>query len=108
MGPVNRNLNIIWVSDLLSPNSTSWNIPLIQSLFLPSEISEILKVKIYANNDMENSLIWAIEKNGEFTVKSVYNWLQNEDSKGCVSSINPKIWTEIWKINAPERVKFFL
>lgn len=90
-GPRPRAPNIKNVSDLLLPNTLVWNQKLLFELFLPLEVEAIQKIKL-KHCGGENQIIWLIEKNGIFSVKSAYNWLQMEDIKRKNLKLPKGLW----------------
>ncbi|XVE95650.1 hypothetical protein REPUB_Repub02eG0116800 [Reevesia pubescens] len=51
--------------------------------------------------DGEDKTIWSGSSSGNFSVSSAYNILINIDPEGIV-------WNQIWKLETPHRIKFFL
>ncbi|OMO59674.1 hypothetical protein COLO4_34121 [Corchorus olitorius] len=63
---------------------------------------------------MKDKLIWPKEKNGVYTVKSGYHTKKNSSplrpqiSASSSHMIDNKVWSFIWNIKTPPRVKHFL
>jgi hypothetical protein len=65
------------VSDLISSSSRTWNLPLLRFLFLPSSVSEILKIKIRSTTE---ALLWTPSSTGVFSTKSAHHFLTSQRS----------------------------
>jgi hypothetical protein len=62
------------ISDLITPNA-SWNLLLITSLFDPSSVREIQKIKIHPNPCTD---LWTSSPNGNFSTKSAYKLISSQ------------------------------
>lgn len=60
LGPRPFLENIRFIVDLLIPNTSSWNVGLLNSIFTKPEVDEILKIKINIEEG-ENEMLWLIE-----------------------------------------------
>jgi len=58
-------------------DSKEWNVELIQALFDATEVYKILKT-LLLHSVREDKLFWKHEKNGEYHVKSAYDFFINE------------------------------
>ncbi|GAU25827.1 hypothetical protein TSUD_30910 [Trifolium subterraneum] len=92
------------VKDVLSIGN-----PHTQSLYtqLPPLASDIVNNANFKFNDsIEDAFIWTNNKNDTYTTKSGYNWLLS--LRDLVINHNPShSWSWIWKIQLPEKIKFF-
>ena len=61
-----------WVSELFLSGSRRWDINLINHLFYPHDADEVLKVHVQSSGKGD-FIVWHCEKNGLFSIKSVYN-----------------------------------
>jgi hypothetical protein len=61
------------ISDLITPNA-AWNLPLITSLFDPSSVREIQKIKIHPNPSVD---LWTPSPNGNFSTKSGFKLISS-------------------------------
>lgn len=59
------------VSDLINEYTGSWNIELVRENFLHPDAEAILNIPLNPSGG-EDSLAWALEKSGNYTVKSAY------------------------------------
>lgn len=93
------------VKELLTTNG-SWNISLILEIFWDEEGKTIQNIPL-RKNIQEDKLIWALTKNGKFTVKSVYFFAMQSklDSKGSPSNTSDINWKRIWSLSVLENVK---
>jgi hypothetical protein len=60
-----------WVSDLINSDSRSWDEPLVRSIFYPPDADEVLWIPL-SSAPNEDSIAWAHEPNGLFSVRSAY------------------------------------
>lgn len=86
----------LMVRDLIEPALGNWNVGMIESLFSPRDVREILKIPISPLLP-EDKCVWHYSPNGEYTVKSGY-WVAAElkreqrgnSSNGC--RLGSKVW----------------
>lgn len=95
MGPRPSTENVEKVSDLLLPNSRLWNLNLLNKMFLLEEVKEIQKIQFRKNGINQNQIICLREKNGNFSVKSAYNWFQNNEFQYKINLPTKGPWTKI-------------
>lgn len=62
------------MSNIIDPNSGSWNLSLIQNHISSFEKAKILKIPI-SSNPNHDSWIWHLDHCGHFTIESVYTLL---------------------------------
>lgn len=90
------------VSELIDDYTGNWNVEIIQANFLPQDVEAILNIPLNSNGG-EDFLAWALEKSGNYSVKSVYRSLvtQNEHralEEGTIteaSSTNKQMWNAL-------------
>lgn len=93
--------NVTLVSQLVLQDLRCWNEPLINSLFLPFEASQILQIPIpsYAGNDQ---LSWGPDKRGVFSVKSAYHcvkkWESETQSQSSSLNHDCTLWNKLWSL----------
>lgn len=58
------------ISDFITPDG-QWNGQMLNDYFLPIDVEEIRKIKLYPN-ETEDFVAWSPDKKGLFTVKSAY------------------------------------
>ncbi|XP_026400243.1 uncharacterized protein LOC113296126 [Papaver somniferum] len=86
------------VSDLIGDDE-KWNTTLVDNTFQP-EIANKIK-SIYISENSQDSLIWFCKRNGQFTTKSAYKLICQENQ------INDVTWMKIWHMKLlPKAVLF--
>ncbi|GAU50504.1 hypothetical protein TSUD_409790 [Trifolium subterraneum] len=92
------------IKDVLSTNSPHTHILYTQ---LPPSVSDLINnIHIKFNDSIDDAFIWTSNKNGSYTTKSGYNWLLS--LQNLVTPHNPSLsWSWIWKLQLPEKIKFF-
>uniref|UniRef100_A0A2N9H629 Reverse transcriptase domain-containing protein n=1 Tax=Fagus sylvatica TaxID=28930 RepID=A0A2N9H629_FAGSY len=93
----------IMVSSLIDSNSHCWKQELLEQLFDSATKEAINKITIPLR-PRNDKIVWLLEKNGLFSVKSAYNLCQNLPN----TNQNAVEWSKIWKLKAHERSKMFL
>ena len=96
---------------LISPTSRSWDRDALFGYFAPMEADLILKIPLSPTR-VEDKLIWPHVPNGVYSVKSGYRFLV-KDKVGPLphqssQDVVPSIWSRIWKLSVPNKVKNFL
>jgi hypothetical protein len=102
-----------WVSQLMVPGRWEWDVSVLRSCLYPHNVEEVLKIRPMQRNG-EDFIAWFYEKNGIFTVKSVYRLaldlelVKNHD-KGSTSGHTKgrTLYQEIWSSAVPPRVRIF-
>ncbi|XP_026397127.1 uncharacterized protein LOC113291855 [Papaver somniferum] len=95
------------VEELYLPNSSLWNIDLLNKLF---DAATSMKIQaLFIDISKEDVMIWSPFKDGKFSVKSTYKLLtlNNSDIQVNGISINPKAWKNLWNCSAAQRIKLF-
>jgi hypothetical protein len=90
------------VSSLIDSNSHCWKQELLEQLFDSTTKEAINKITIPLR-PRNDKIVWLLEKNGLFSVKSAYNLCQNLPN----TNQNAVEWSKIWKLKAHERSKIF-
>jgi hypothetical protein len=70
------NTRIRKVSQLLTNDSTSWNVELVRNIFYPEDADWILNTKLPSSHG-DDFPAWQMERNGIFSVKSAYKLAYN-------------------------------
>jgi hypothetical protein len=65
------NHNYVKVNDLINSDTKHWNLPVINTIFLPFEAHQISKIPLI-NTNSRDELTWAGTKEGIYSVKSGY------------------------------------
>lgn len=84
------------VIKLLDPSIHSWNMQLVNSLFLPFEVAQISQIPLplYAKSD---SYIREGNKDGEFSVRLGYHKIKQWEHQQIPNSSNVDQIDELWK-----------
>nr|XP_008351105.2 uncharacterized protein LOC103414509 [Malus domestica] len=107
---VTRNLR---VSSLICPQSRDWDLSFL-ILFLSVADQGAIEGTPIGDISRSDRLIWAATKNGKYTVKSGYRWVQSRSLSARdhrlphVRSIPEKLWNCIWKIDVQPKIRHFL
>ncbi|XP_058756815.1 uncharacterized protein LOC131630038 [Vicia villosa] len=94
------------VSDLLSPTGKQWNLNLIHQLVGGGVAQKIVNTPLFEAVH-EDRIVWNLENNDIFSVRSAYRYCINEAIDTSHLRINEN-WDLIWKMKIPPRVKNFL
>ncbi|XP_042958157.1 uncharacterized protein LOC122293732 [Carya illinoinensis] len=101
----------VTVNSLIDQDTYSWNLALIQDVFIPEEAAVISKLHISPCTSSDR-LTWRCTTNGMFTVKSAYHLqVSMNDSRHGQGSRPPThgaLWKQLWKLKVPSKVKMFL
>jgi hypothetical protein len=99
------------ISELVDADTKWWDRALIEIIFMEDEATKICGIAICPNKQ-HVQLIWAGNKNGEFTMRHVYHltkWRHELEEGGCS---NPRftntLWKVIWKLKVTRAVKVFI
>ncbi|XP_062101909.1 uncharacterized protein LOC133809260 [Humulus lupulus] len=93
------------VKSLLDPVTKEWDKDLILDLFQPEDAYLILSIPLSTNTD--DTWYWALEKSGNFSVKSLYRLLQ-ERREDAAMAAHADLWVKLWKLRSPPKVKDLL
>jgi hypothetical protein len=110
---VKKNTRLRWVNQLIEPASNQWNIEILRDLFYEHDVQAILSIEL-PQTQQQDRVAWNYEKNGVFTVKSVYRLAldlkhSNRDIHGCSSLPNGDrpIWNCIWRTEVQPKIRVF-
>ncbi|XP_050232989.1 uncharacterized protein LOC126681491 [Mercurialis annua] len=103
--PTTRPENINLVADLTLPNSSSWNLDLIQETFSEEESKLILSIPI-GHMNAADSLIWHYTNSGIYSAKSGYKLLTS--NPGGDNSHLSSFWKSIWNLGGPPKLSCFI
>ena len=107
---VTRNLR---VSTLICPQSRDWDITFLHPRLSVADQEAIRETPIRDNSRMDR-LIWAATKNGRYSVKSGYRWVQSRSlslRNLCLPHVRlvpDELWKYIWKVEVPPEISHFL
>ncbi|CAA7058300.1 unnamed protein product [Microthlaspi erraticum] len=98
------------VRDLMTPEKSTWNLPLLNKLFDTLDVSLIMGIPT-SHFDKPDSMGWFFIKTGRYTVKSGYMVAQeNPDDDGMVP-FGPDIrclQAQAWKISCTQKLQHFM
>lgn len=84
------------VKALLMADGCTWNWEMVCNLFMPESAAAILKQRVEGVG-APDKLIWTLSSIGEYSVKSMYNYLVGQRSGG-VSPLAAEEWRDLWKL----------
>lgn len=87
------------VGDLIDPTTRTWRVELVNETFCPVDRARILAIQVGAM-DVDDRMVWQLSKDGKFSVKSCYHFIQSylSNSSRSVSAIRKWLdgdWVEI-------------
>ncbi|CAN1845039.1 Putative ribonuclease H protein At1g65750 [Linum perenne] len=90
------------VADFVTAEGT-WDVEKLNAL-LPSEaVEEVIGMSIPQGNHGEDVCIWGGTRNGEFSIKTTYSLILNEEEH-----TDRENWRMLWNWKGPNRIRFFL
>jgi hypothetical protein len=105
------------VGDLMNQATMTWDIELIQSVFLPMDAQAIVSIPLSTRRQTD-FWAWHYECNGVFTVRSADRMLVDTRERRLVwldelpAASNTKdqerAWTSLWKMKVPSKLTVFL
>ena len=98
------------VENLIDDDSGWWNVYLLERCFLPFEAHKIKSIPLCLT-PQEETLIWPKSKDGQYSVKHIYQLLCDMESSGSASGstneVNRKIWSGLYRMKVLNKVKTF-
>ncbi|XP_024014219.1 uncharacterized protein LOC112088172 [Eutrema salsugineum] len=99
------------VSDLINPDTKTWDIHLIRDIIDPRDIPLILSIHI-SHMPKEDGYCWNLSKTGAYSVRSGYTLAQSELDEEttlfCQQPLLNPLKEKIWKLKAPKKMCHFL
>ncbi|KAB2609074.1 hypothetical protein D8674_012242 [Pyrus ussuriensis x Pyrus communis] len=101
------------VSALICSESGRWNINFLQP-FISGEAMQAIEETPLGDLSRKDRLIWDSSKNGSYSVKSRYRWLQGRSltrrdlRRPSVRGVPKAFWKVIWKLEVPPKLRHFL
>ena len=84
---------------------------MVDSIFIPSK-AQLIKSILVCFSAQWDFLVWPYSRTGMYQVRSGYHLLGESHGNGVASSSDTdgqrKFWNSLWKLNVPNKVKFFL
>ncbi|KAL2905726.1 hypothetical protein RDABS01_004436, partial [Bienertia sinuspersici] len=105
-----RGYENLRVCDLLLPSTSSWNVDLVNNLFLPFERERIIAIPLSDRRPVD-VVCWDIEKNGLYSVSSAYRLIFGDgEAAGCSleGDSGKQLWNMIWHSPMLPRIKIFM
>ncbi|GAU17471.1 hypothetical protein TSUD_340140 [Trifolium subterraneum] len=94
------------VKDIIMSNCKSWDIDKISSMFDSTTVRRIINTPLFASVRTDK-LVWNLEHDGVYSVRSAYNYyvnnVGNQDNSGIAGN-----WHQIWRAKIPPKVKNLL
>jgi len=104
------------VSELINPLTEDWDDEMVRAIFWEEDAQKILTVPVHL--EMDDILAWHYDLKGMFSVKSAYRVFcddqihrsKNDWAASSSSNVDDveKVWSLIWNMQAPSRLKHFL
>lgn len=99
------------ISDLLIPNTSSWDSGRVRQAFTEHDAEIILRLK--PNCSKEDGYKWGFTKDGCYSSRSGYKFLdslpdENDLHQPPLPPLEKHLWSSLWKIKAPAKLKHFL
>ncbi|KAM1521834.1 hypothetical protein ACFX10_012017 [Malus domestica] len=101
------------VSSLIDSFSRQWDFDFLRP-FLSLEDQRAIQETIIGDSRWKDKLVWAANRNGKYSVKSGYRWLQirsieaRDHQMPVVRSISQTLWKCIWQLAVPPQIRHFL
>ncbi|KAL4361211.1 hypothetical protein GQ457_04G014700 [Hibiscus cannabinus] len=101
------------VSDLIDPIRNEWNTMILSSLFESSLVDRILCISL-ARSKPPDSLVWRCEGSGQYSPKSGYRLLIDEELQPLSGNTNDQnilysaFFKALWQLHVPSKCKIFL
>ena len=71
----------------------------------------VRKIQVCADGE-EDILIWPLTADGDYSVRSAYRMLVDNENQSLLSSSAPtgdgSVWKKIWKVHVPHEIRHFL
>lgn len=109
--PVNCSLHS--VAELIDHERGIWRWAIVNQIFIPTEAQQILQLPISLCG-MPDKLIWRLERNGRFSVRSAYHTAHQlnigRKAKAETSHAGEQqrsLWQKFWKLPIKNKLKHF-
>ncbi|XP_026416490.1 uncharacterized protein LOC113311920 [Papaver somniferum] len=103
--PMSNNpdhINFTLVSELINNENNTWDLDLLQSLFVLEDVKKISSLRI--NTNKKDELKWVHTRSGNFTIKSTYNVYMNISR----SVEDTYFWKKVWSLDCLPKIKYFM
>lgn len=97
-----------YVAELIDEDNQSWKVELLQQLFTPDQVQQILTIPLDLTR--KDKLVWPLTSTGHFTTKSAYNHLvmESQHNQPQQMQIPSTVWLQLWKLKIPYKLVHFL
>ncbi|CAA7051624.1 unnamed protein product [Microthlaspi erraticum] len=98
------------VSELFSPGTATWNLPLLNQLFDSMDVPLILGIPT-SYPSRPDSMEWCFTRTGRYTVKSGYEIAQQHREDSIVPAFGPDtrgLQAHVWKVRYTQNLQHFL
>lgn len=85
----------MYVSELIIPNTSTWNVSLLHNLFLVEVVEKITRIQI--NKNEEDITRWKPTRDGSLTVKTAFNKLVENSFyyHETINTVPKKVWKSL-------------
>lgn len=111
-----RQVLLRYVSELINPITGEWDKELVHDVFWEEDAKIILALTVHQGRD--NMLAWHFDSKGNFSVRSAYKVCRDDlirhsgsqigSSSDSTVLVETKMWSQIWNLRAPGKIKHFL
>ncbi|XP_018475855.1 uncharacterized protein LOC108847163 [Raphanus sativus] len=107
----NGNLSNVWAENWIVDGTPRPPIDLLLTTFSPDDVERILLLK--PDLSKEDSTKWSFTKDGAYSTRSGYQFTEallelNSQNRHSLPPIEKKLWSTLWKIKAPPKIKHFI
>ena len=99
------------IDSLIDPSTRRWNEEMVDGLFVEEDAKLIKKIPL-SRHVTKNTLYWPFSTSGNYTCKSGYRFLKEEEELHLNSQTPPiyhkRVWKEVWHMQALPKIKNFL
>lgn len=92
------------VREMWDPN-VGWKYELFADYFSTQVLGEIASHELMEDEEAVDEIYWNGSTNGGFTLGSALSIIRNEESD---SESQAFIWSDVWKVQVPQRIRLFL
>ncbi|KAM6544531.1 hypothetical protein CsatB_025267 [Cannabis sativa] len=93
------------VNNLMTMDGTGWDLEILEDLFEERDRKLIEKIPLQPSVS-DDTLTWALEASGTYSVKSAYKVLQQINGRwDNEDDTTSRFWTTMWRLKIPPKVK---
>ena len=107
--PVAHDFANAKVCSIINPSQKSWDVALLNRLFLPHEALLIQSIPL-SLSPIEDKLVWPLNPSEIYSVKSGYKLLSQEvgDAAFINHVVDPAVWKVVWGLKVQNKIRNFL